>query len=627
LSKQTIRAESELKKVPSSADQAASSSSILLTEARRHRGKLFVAVSLILALVVVAGFEVFRALNRKTPAIDTSNMTIQPLTENGQALSFASISSDGRLIAYASRAAEPGLRIKQVATASEVTIPISHAGAFGGGEMTPDGNYLYYTHSDPSNPNNMNLYSVPALGGRSRLLVSDVASASSCSPDGKHIVFRRDIRDPAENQVVVADADGSSQRVIFRGSRYLALFTDPAWSKDGSLIAVGGFDTGKDKISSILVFTPEGKLVKTFGLQSVVRSIAWARDASGLFFIGGEKSTGLRSQIFFQGYRDVQPLKITNDLSDYQSLSVTADGKSFVSIQARSQATIYVGESPSALTDKIDWKLNPISTEQATGYGLSWTASGKLLQRDAAYHVYSTEADGSGRIRLLEKDNVLFDPVACGAGDDFVVARVLEDNHPNVWHVNAVTSELKQLTFGKDVEKGSCTPDGKWMVYNDAAEGDEAASGRIFKMPLDGGTPVLLANGTSFNPPLSRDGKLIAYKTNSGQGASAKYQIVVQKIEDGSKLKEVELPAAYSDWHLLNWTPDSSALTFVATGTGRAQNIFMLPLSGAALVQLTHFDAEPSVIVAYAWSQDAKKFAVTRARRNGNDVVMFSGFQ
>jgi Tol biopolymer transport system component len=258
---------------------------------------------------------------------------------------------------------------------------------------------------------------------------------------------------------------------------------------------------------------------------------------------------------------------------------------------------------------------------------LSWTGSGKLLQRDITFHVYSTEADGSDRIRLLEKDDVLFDPAGCGPGDDFVVARVREDNHPNVWRVSAAAGELKQLTFGKDVEKGSCTPDGKWMVYNDAAEGDAAASGRIFKMPVDGGSPVLLASGTSFNPPLSRDGKFIAYKTNSGQGARAKSKIVVQKLEDGSKLKEIELPAAFSDWHLLNWTPDSSALTFAATRTGRAQNIFMLPLSGGAAVQLTHFESEPSVIVAYAWSQDGKKFAVTRARRNGNDVVMFSGFQ
>jgi len=53
----------------------------------------------------------------------------------------------------------------------------------------------------------------------------------------------------------------------------------------------------------------------------------------------------------------------------------------------------------------------------------------------------------------------------------------------------------------------------------------------------------------------------------------------------------------------------------------------MQPLAGGTLVQLTHFDSEPALISAYAWSRDGKKFAVTRARYNDTDVVMFSGFR
>jgi len=53
----------------------------------------------------------------------------------------------------------------------------------------------------------------------------------------------------------------------------------------------------------------------------------------------------------------------------------------------------------------------------------------------------------------------------------------------------------------------------------------------------------------------------------------------------------------------------------------------MQPLTGGSPVQLTHFDAEPSAIVAYAWSRDGKKFAITRARYDDTDVVMFSGFR
>ena len=50
----------------------------------------------------------------------------------------------------------------------------------------------------------------------------------------------------------------------------------------------------------------------------------------------------------------------------------------------------------------------PISTERATGYNLSWTSSQTLLQRDAAWHFFKTNAYGSARARLLEKDGFDF---------------------------------------------------------------------------------------------------------------------------------------------------------------------------------------------------------------------------
>ncbi len=116
-------------------------------------------------------------------------------------------------------------------------------------------------------------------------------------------------------------------------------------------------------------------------------------------------------------------------MSQYLSVSVTADGKSFVTTQQRPAATIYVGDSPPVLSDKIDWKLTPVSTEQATGYGISWTAAGRLLQRDAAFHIYATGADGGNRVRLLENDDVNLDTTACGSGDTVVISRVTGEQH------------------------------------------------------------------------------------------------------------------------------------------------------------------------------------------------------
>jgi hypothetical protein len=67
-------------------------------------------------------------------------------------------------------------------------------------------------------------------------------------------------------------------------------------------------------------------------------------------------------------------------------------------------------------------------------------------------------------------------------------------------------------------------------------------------------------------------------------------------------------------------------LTYLHT-VGSTRNLYMQPLTAGRPIQLTHFDTEPSSVQAYAWSRDGKKFALTRARYNDTDVVMFSGFR
>jgi Tol biopolymer transport system component len=213
---------------------------------------------------------------------------------------------------------------------------------------------------------------------------------------------------------------------------------------------------------------------------------------------------------------------------------------------------------------------------------------------------------------------------ACGTGDDVIVGRVLEDNEPNIWRLNTATGELKQLTFGKDIEKGSCTADGRWVVYNEAEPADGVS--RILRVSTDGGEPVELARGTAFSPPVSPDGKLFAYGKTIGQGAGATTKIVVQRLDDGRIEQEIGLSPTF-DWDRVGWTPDSKAITLVHHTTGGVQNVYMLPLAGGDPAQLTHFDSEPGLIPAYSWSKDGKKFAITRARYNDSDVVMFSGFR
>ena len=609
----------------SSARGSAAQTSASAITAQSRSGKLTVIAVIALGVLVAGLFATFKFLRKPAAGIDTRNLSIQPVTDNGQAVGFASISPDGRFVAYGRREGERSLRVKQVATGSEVTVVPAQTGEFGSGAtFAPDGNYLYYTHTDPSNPNNINLYSVPSLGGTPRQIVSDVASAAAFSPDGRNIVYRRVIRGQGADQILIANADGSGERVIYqdkmRGGN--GLFTDPSWSAT-DLIAVAGFETTKNVITAIRVYGRDGNVIKSFPLDSLVLAVAWVPDGSGLLFVAGEKTNGMRRQIWFQPYPAGERVKVSNDLSQYGTLSVTGDGKSFVTTQQRPSGEIFVADAPVVLNDKINWKFTQISTEQATGFGLSWTASGKLLQRDISMHIFLTDADGSNRVRLLQNDGVDFDANRCGPGDTVIASRVMEDNEPNIWRMSLTSGDSKQLTHGLDIEKGSCTPDGKWVVYNENMSADQ---GVIYKLPVDGGDRAELARGTSFSPQVSPDGKSMAYGKIEGQGPSSRWKLVVQSLVDGAITESFDLAPTY-EFSKLAWTPDGKAFTLVRNTSGSVQNLYMIPLKGGKEMQLTHFDSEPGLIISYDWSPDGKKLAIGRARYNDSDVVLFSGFR
>src|SRR5262249_24895149 len=109
-----------------------------------------------------------------------------------------------------------------------------------------------------------------------------------------------------------------------------------------------------------------------------------------------------------------------------------------------------------------------------------------------------------------------------------------------------------------------------------------------------------------------------------GQGATTKPKLVVQKIDGGAPVQEIAAPPAVNN---LGWSPDGHALTYSRTTVGNIINVYMQSLAGGAEGQLTHFECEPAVVTAFAWSRDGKKFAVTRSRYADTDVVMFSGFR
>jgi eukaryotic-like serine/threonine-protein kinase len=577
---------------------------------------------LVIGLVLVLGaLAMWKYGKSGARGIKTGNIVLRQLTEHGQAVAFAAISPDGRLVAYGKRQGNRSLRVKQIATGSEVIVVPEQPGFFHDATFTRDGNYLYYVHTDPANANSNNVYAVPSMGGASRRVVSDVASGVSFSGDGKRMSYVRRILEQHKPQVMVANSDGGAERLLYQGEEG-AGFSVPSWCPVEDRIAIMSTEVGKK--SELLVLRLDGKVEQKLAPPTWWGDVAWMPDGSGLFLTGTERFGDYHSQIWFQPYPTGTVVRVSSDLDDYNTLSVTEDGKTLVTSRFRAASTIFVGEVPKALNDKIKWELTAISDEQTAGLsGLSWTGSGKLLQVDGGSRLFVSGSDGSERTQLGQDGQPILEATACGNGEEIALVRAAADQTANLWSVNAASGESKQLTNTKFVTSLSCTPDGKWVVYRDPG------NHTINQIPAEGGTATELARGNVGSPAISPDGKLLAYLNLEGQGAKQKMSLVVRKLEGGPPLKQIALAANYQNVNgrpQLGWTPDGKALTFLST-MGNAQHLMMQPLEGETPIQLTHFDAEPSMIVAYAWSQDGKKIALSRVRYNARDVVMFTGLR
>ena len=610
-------------KTPTAAAAArpASSSQVILGEARRHKAAMIGGVLAAVALIAVASVGAYRLISRPTAsAINPLKMTVTKVTDSGRALN-AVISPDGRYAAYEYRDANRSLHVKQLATGSDVVVVPPQPDSFGApSRFTPDGNYIYYNHTEKENPDVTDIYMVPSLGGAPRHVLTDVGSAAVFSPDGKQIAFLR-IAQNKQDQLLLANSDGTGQHVILtRESGSNGFGGDPSWSADGKLIAVPAGELGSDNLTVVLVVTPEGKAVKQFPYKFLVNSAAWMPDGSGLFLVAGLEETRFRPQLLFQPYPAGDVVRVTNDFNQYEGITVTADSKALMTVQREFFSNVFVEDAPAKPDAALDANLKAITSDQANGQWLSWTADGKLLTMDASLHAYLMEADGSNRVALLEREPVALLPAACGPPDVAVVS-LLRKSKLNLFRLNLASGELKLLTSGTNDQQASCTPDGKWAVYS----ANEGGTQYVRKVSIEGGAPVELASGKLGNPFVSPDGKLVAYNQIEGEGAKQKRQFVIQSIDGGPPVRTIA--PLITNSVIAGWTPDSQSLLLAAQTTGLAYNIVRLPLAGGAPVQLTHFDSEPLLIYAMAWSRDGKKVAISRRRFNTTDAVMISNFR
>jgi len=604
---------------------ALSGASINVTTQRKLTMILAGTAAILVLIGLSFGLFLWSRWNRPAPF---TGLKIIRITASGKA-SNAAISPDGKYIVHVvTDGGSQALDLRQVSTNTNQEILAPADVVYSGLTFSKDGNYIYYVMRDNTNSTSA-LFRKPVLGGEATRLVTNIRSGASFSPDGKRFAFLR--TDPAKNEtaVMVANADGSAEKPIAT-RKQPDLYRDLAWSRDGNVIALATLTFTGSYHGSVAIVPAGGGAEKPLTSQTwfQVDQLAWDGAGSGLIVSAIEQSFGQR-QLFFVSYPGGEVRPVTNDLNDYNGVSIAGDSNSLVTAKREVTTNIWVApinagalSAPQPGVTVVDHSRARQITSGGSKldgyYGVGWTPDGRITFTSIAsgnQDVWIMQADGSGQKPLTSaiQGSIYHTHTYQAVSPDgryivFTSDRVT--GVPHIWRMDAGGGNLKQLTNGSGEAYAQVTPGGQEVVYA------ELSQGALSKVSIDGGNPTRLSDRCDGRPAISTDGKLIAfrYQPEPNQG----FKIAVIPSSGGAPLKLLDGAVTAATPQLI-WTPDNRALVYIDT-RGGVSNLWSQPIDGQP-AQLTDFKADR--IYWFDFSRDGKWLAISRGNTS-TDVVLFS---
>jgi Tol biopolymer transport system component len=569
---------------------------------------------------VVTGFTVMISLLffvlRRRPEAGLDKLTISRLETRGES-SDAAISPDGKYVAYVLRTeAGEGIWNAPLESGSDEQVVPPEPGEHVGMKFSPDGAYLYYRLNSGNGEHN--LYRAPALGGTPVKVLSDVPGSIAVSPDGQRIAFVRINPELAEASLMAANADGSGERVI-RTKRRPEYYSRNgiAWSPDGRSIAcfIGnatGFDARAFRLVSVRATDAQETAISQQG-WAWVDSIAWA---PGFIAVSASREREDAFQIWCIQSGGQSATRVTNDLSSYRRITVTSDGKTLEAVQTHRAVDVWV---TSAAAPELNAR---IALENVHGMnGLVWTRDGKLAFTASSgerRNIWLMDALGGHQRQIGAGPAEKQDLTLTRDGRYFLFA-----SRGTIWRMDVDGGSPLQLTRGAWSVHPASSADSRFVYYASFRNWSPAIWGKptLWRTPIDGGAPAAVIGDAVSFPQISPDGQKIACRYYPGPSPESSASQLAVYRPDGHLFRvfnNISLAGADAAW-----TPDSKALIYPVATHG-VDNLWQAPLTSGAAAPVTHF--QTADLFAYAFSPDFKSIAMGRGR-DATDVVLIGGFR
>jgi hypothetical protein len=439
-------------------------------DVRPRRALAWLAGGVVVA--ALAAFALFKLWPRQPEPFE--HFSIQKAMDRENVLRTA-VSADGAYLASVLIAAngDESLLVHHIPTGSERAILEDAAFGYDDIIFSPDGSYIYFRSHALDHTNREDVYRIPVLGGQPTRVIEDVDAPMAFINGGQQVCFYRQNSKDRIYKFLSASTDGSDEQVLATVKAPLSTSfpVSAACAPDGKRAVVS-----ERYVPNVEVLDFGSGMRRP--LTSNLRTDGWFLDLhwlpSGKGILAFEfTSPRYAGQVVLLSYPGGKLRQITNDLNDYQGISLTLDAKTIATMQRIPNDRF---ESFS-LTD-------PSRPEERGPLGLRWFT---WLDNE---RILASEQSGSLKVINLQKDETttlnvaknlsLSQPAPCGP--ERLVASGYRPGGigHRIYIMRLDGSGATQITQGMDVLP-SCTPDARWLFYVDL---DHQF---LFRQPLEGG--------------------------------------------------------------------------------------------------------------------------------------------
>jgi serine/threonine protein kinase len=416
----------------------------------------------------------------------------------------------------------------------------------------------------------------PLIGGAPHNFPDERAAEVAWSPDRTRLVYHTW---QAGDPTFVADHYGGNPRLILQNDPGLHNHYQ-VWSKDGRWIY---FVRGRPATREMDLWRISPKGGKPEQLTHLNTDVAFPTpiDERTVLFVAHNKDGAGPWLWEFDGKTRTTD-RVSSGLEQYTALAATADGRRLAASVVNAQVSLWSVPITRRLVEEqgVEAFQLPTSRSQAPRFG-----GGTLFylsSRDGADGLWSYR-DGKALEIWKGSEGALQSPAAVSADGNSVAFTVTREGKQKMQVMTPDGTRLRPLSSDVDVRgTASWSPDGKWIVV---AGTDRDGLG-IFKLPVDGGSPIRIATGRYLDPVWSPRGDLIVY--SGPQVFTLAPLLAVHPDGTPAKLPEIKVQRQGERARFL---PDGTGLVYMLGNTLAEQDFWLLDLGTMRSRRLTRLSS------------------------------------